>query len=79
MECHAASRLVQEVDNDEFAVDAVPFQPRFLLQAHIFTHRPYQPRLRLSLNFLCRVDWLSVRGTAQPERTILPILEVLTY
>ena len=44
------------------------------------THpHPYQPRLRLSGNFLCRVDWLSVRGTAQPERTVLSILEVLTY
>ena len=28
---------------------------------------------------LCRVDWLSLRGTAQPELTILPNLEVLTY
>ena len=26
-----------------------------------------------------RVNWLTLRGTARPERTFLPILEVLTY
>ena len=36
-------------------------------------------RISTSCVSLCGVDWLSVRGTAQPERTILPILEVLTY
>ena len=50
----------------------------FLVQELIFTHRPYQCWMRLSGNFLCRVDWHFVRGTAQPERTILPILDVLT-
>ena len=35
---------VHEVDNEEIVVDAMPFQPRFLLQVLIFTHHPYQPR-----------------------------------
>ena len=33
---------LQEEDNDEIAVDALSFQPRFEMQELIFTHRPYQ-------------------------------------
>ena len=61
----------RDSDNNELAADAVPSQPRFLMQELIFTHRPSQLRLRLSWNFLCRIDWL-LRGTARPERTIVP-------
>ena len=35
-------------DNDEIALDAISFQPRFMVQELIFTHRPHQLRLRLS-------------------------------
>ena len=80
---HGESRFdapwVQEVNNEEIAVDAMPFQLRFLLQELIFRQRPFQPRPCLFGNLLCRVDWLCLRGIAQPERTILPILEVVTY
>ena len=79
LECRAATCPgSREEDNDETAADVVSFQPRFQVQELIFTHRPYQSWLRLSGNFLCKIDRLSVRGTAQPERTILPTLEVLT-
>ena len=44
---------VREEDNDVIAVDAGASQLRFLVQELIFTHRQYQPQLRLSLEIFC--------------------------
>ena len=45
-----------EVNNEEIAVNAVPSEPRFLLQELIFTHRPSQSRPCLSGNLSFRVE-----------------------
>ena len=48
--------------NDEFDADAVPFQPRFLLQELLFAHCPHRLRSPIRGNFLYKGDWLSLRG-----------------
>ena len=63
-------------NDDEFVTDAVPFQPRFLLQELIFAHCPYLLQPCLTMNLLCRVDWFSVKAIAGCECAILPILEL---
>ena len=50
-----------QVEN-EYDVDAVPFQARFLLQELIFAHCAYLQRPYVRGNLLCRADWLSLRG-----------------
>ena len=47
---------------DEFDIDAVPFQPRFLLQGLVFVHCAYLQRPYVHGNLLCREDWLSLGG-----------------
>ena len=45
---------------DEFNVDAVPFQPRFLLQELIFAHCSHLPRPYVRGDLVCRADWLQL-------------------
>ena len=65
--------------NDEFDADVVPFQPAFSAAGAIFAHCPYLPGPCLPGNPLCRVDWLSLGGTAGWECAILPILEMANF
>ena len=66
-------------NNDELDADAVPFQPRFLLQEIIFAHCPYFPSRASEENLLCRADWLCLGGIAGCECAILPIPEIATH
>ena len=69
--------------DEEASEEDRPFLPRFLLQEIIFAHIPYERvfhnRPSLQGNFLCRSDWLRLRGIAETECMILPVQELAAF
>ena len=69
--------------DEESTKENRPFLPRFLLQEIIFAHSPYERvfpnRPSLQGNFLCKSDWLRLRGIAETDCMILPVRELAAY